>query len=428
MLCIHHYNLKWILIVMVGSFFLNANEAATENTPNTLDDDQCLSCHLEEDELPDDFQNYDIHLQVGLSCSGCHGGDAATDDMDEAMSPEKGFIGVPSKREIPQFCGKCHADISFMREYQPRIPTDQVNQYYTSIHGQKLKDGDQKVADCNSCHTSHGILSSHDSRSTVYALNVPETCNKCHGDSEYMKKYNIRTDQMKEFAEGVHGKALLDDQDTGAPACNDCHGNHGAMPPGISSISHVCGTCHVNNMQYFSSSKMAKVFEEEELHACEECHDNHKVLKTSDKMISITEESVCIDCHDDDKGFETANTIYNQLNQIVSAYDSAIASQKKVRQIGMDDVEIGFLLQDGHQSIIEARTLIHTFDPEKVGQKTKEGLIKIKNASQLAEQQITDYGVRRKGFGIATIFITILIVALYFKIRDIESKKDNSNL
>ncbi len=33
------------------------------------------------------------------------------------------------------------------------------------------------------------------------------------------------------------------------------------MPPGISSISHVCGICHVNNMQYFTISKMAKAFE-----------------------------------------------------------------------------------------------------------------------------------------------------------------------
>ncbi len=420
----HYYIIKLVFLLSVGALFLKANEIPRDDKLTAMKDDQCITCHLEEEELPEDIHNDDIHLQTGLSCSGCHGGDASIDDMDEAMSAAKGFVGVPSKSEIPQFCGKCHSNISFMREYQPRIPTDQVNQFNTSVHGQELRKGDTKVADCTNCHTSHGILASNDSRSTVYALNVPETCNNCHGDAEYMSKYNIRTNQFKEFAESVHGKALLEEQDTGAPACNDCHGNHGAMPPGISSISHVCGTCHVNNMKYFSSSPMAKIFKEDELHACEECHGNHEVQKTTDKMIGTDDESVCANCHDDgDKGFEVAANINNQLLQFVSAYDSAIIKQTEVQRIGMDDVEIGFLLQEGHQSLIESRTLVHTFDPEKVGLKSKEGLTKIQNAHQLAEQQIVDYGVRRKGFGIATIFITILVVALYFKIREIEKRQ-----
>ena len=114
----------------------------------------------------------------------------------------------------------------------------------------------------------------------------------------------------------------------------------------------------------------------------------------------------------------------NQLLQIVSAYDSAVVKQTEVNRIGMDDVEIDFLLQEGHQSIIQARTLVHTFDPDKVGLKTNEGLTRIQKARQLAELQIENYGVRRKGFGIATIFITILVIALYFKIREIEDKQN----
>jgi predicted CXXCH cytochrome family protein len=410
--------LFWILF----SGFVFAQEKSELN----LENDQCFTCHQEDDSLPEDFNKEDIHLKAGLSCSGCHGGDASNEDMDEAMSPENGFVGIPSKSEIPQFCGKCHSNINFMRKYQPRIPSDQVQQYFTSIHGQKLKMGDTKVADCISCHTSHGIFSAKDSRSTVYALNVPNTCNTCHSDAEYMKDYELPINQFNEYSKSVHGIALIENQDTGAPACNDCHGNHGAMPPGISSISHVCGTCHANNMQYFSSSLMKKVFEEEGLHACEECHGYHKVQKTSDRMISTNEESICLDCHDDgDQGYEVAANIYNQLLQVVSTYDSAIVKQRKVQQIGMDDVEISFLLQEGHQSLIQARTLVHTFDPKKIEVKTSEGLKKIQDAHQLSEQQITDYSVRRKGFGIATLFITILVIALFFKIREIEYKQKN---
>ena len=407
--------LLWILLTAIV-FAQSKFELSLEN-------DQCFTCHQEDDALPEDFNKEDVHLKAGLSCSGCHGGDSTNDDMDEAMSSKKGFVGAPSKSEIPQFCGKCHSNINFMREYQPRIPTDQVNQYYTSIHGQRLKKGDKKVADCTNCHTSHGILSSSDSRSTVHALNVPKTCNTCHGNKEYMSKYNLPTNQFIEYAESVHGKALLEEQDTGAPACNDCHGNHGAMPPGITSISHVCGTCHVNNMQYFLSSRMSKVFEEKKLHACEECHGNHNIHKTSDEMVGTGEKSLCLKCHKDgDKGFKVAANIHNQLSQVVSAYDSAVIEIAEVQRIGMDDVEIGFLLQEGHQSLIQARTLVHTFDSEQVELKTNDGLNSIGKADLLIDQQLRNYDVRRNGFGVATIFITIFVIALYFKIREIEKK------
>jgi hypothetical protein len=176
-------------------------------------------------------------------------------------------------------------------------------------------------------------------------------------------------------------------------------------------------------MQYFSSSTMGEVFAEQELHACEECHGNHDVQKTYDEMVGVGEESTCINCHSEgDPGYEQASNINKKLEQIVAIYDTAEIQLKEVQQIGMNDVEINFLLQDAHQNLIEARTLVHTFDPDRVGEKTDEGILKAKAAIQLAKQEISDYDTRRGGFGIATIFITLLVVALFFKIRDIEKK------
>ena len=74
------------------------------------------------------------------------------------MSPSKGFIGVPKKKDIPKFCGKCHSNIDFMRVYQPRIATDQVSQYYTSLHGKKLLLGDENVADCSAATPRTGFF------------------------------------------------------------------------------------------------------------------------------------------------------------------------------------------------------------------------------------------------------------------------------
>lgn len=394
---------------------------AQKDRKKFFEDDQCIICHLEAEMMPEGFLEDDVHMQDGLSCAGCHGGDALSDDEDAAMSKKAGFVGVPSKTEILEFCGKCHSKIEFMRRFQPRIPTDQVSQYLTSIHGKKLLAGDDNVADCAGCHTSHGILSARDARSSVYALNVPATCNKCHGDADLMSEYGIRADQYEKYARGVHGVALLVEKDTGAPACNDCHGNHGAVPPVVASVSQVCGNCHVNNMQYFSASKMASAFEKEDLHGCEECHGNHDIEKTSDEMVGVGERSVCIDCHTEgDEGYAAARLIGDHLNKLTSTYASALEKQEDVRRKGMDDVEIEFLLQDSHQSLIEARTLVHTFDPDKVGPKTDEGVEKAVGALELAEAAIKDFHVRRRGFGMATVFITILVVALFFKIRQIE--------
>jgi len=401
-------------------------QGTTATTPDEerlrfLADDQCYVCHVDEDMIPEGFDDGDIHIQHGLSCAGCHGGDPTSDDPDVAMSEEAGFLGVPSKREIPEFCGRCHSSIEFMRRYQPRIPTDQVAQYFTSLHGQKLRQGDANVADCTSCHTTHAIHPARDARSTVHPLHVPDTCNHCHGDTERMGRYGIPTNQYEKFAGSVHGEALLDRQDTGAPACNDCHGNHGALPPGLSSISQVCGSCHVNNLQYFAATRMAEAFEEEGYHGCEECHGNHAIAHTNDDMVGTNDEAVCTECHEDgDEGWKSAAAIHERLSALTTVYSEALAQQEEVQRKGMDDVEIAYLLQESHQSLIQARTLVHTFDPEKVGSKTDEGVAKAEEALTAAGAAIKEHGFRRRGFQLATLFITLLIVALFFKIRQME--------
>jgi hypothetical protein len=243
-----------------------------------------------------------------------------------------------------------------------------------------------------------------------------------------MKSYNIPTDQYDKYTKSAHGVSLLENQDTGAPACNDCHGNHGATPPGVVSISHVCGVCHVNNMQYFSSSVMGKVFEEQELHACEECHGHHLVKKATDEMLGVGDESVCLECHSEgDAGYMVAESLYVQLKGAIALYDSALVRLSEVKQKGMDDVDLGYLLRDANQNIIKSRTLVHTFDPAKVSIKTGESAANSKSAIMLANKEVEDYYIRRRGFGLATIFITLLVVALFFKIRDIESKRSDLN-
>ena len=84
----------------------------------------------------------------------------------------------------------------------------------------------------------------------------------------------------------------------------------------------------------------------------------------------------------------------------------------------MNDVEIGFLLQDAKQDLIQSRTLIHTFDTLKVGAKTSDGTNITNKALVMAQDQIDEYYTRRNGFALATVAFLIFAVALYFKIKD----------
>jgi len=406
-----------LLFIVFQIFNLNRGYSAT-GIDSLKISTSCFICHKETENLPADISPDDAHLQAAISCAGCHGGDDTSDDPDISMSRTHGFKGVPLKKDIPQLCGKCHSDINFMRKYQPRIATDQVDQYFQSIHGKQLLRGDQKVADCTSCHTAHAIRPVSDPRSSVYALNLPATCNHCHGDSMLMSKYKLKSDAYKMYRSSVHGIALLDRKDTNAPACNDCHGNHGATPPGIESIAYVCGTCHMKNSQYFSESKMSKVFSSSGFHSCEQCHGHHYIIPPTDQMLGTDSSSVCIKCHKSgDAGYQAAKDIYDQVTGFAKLYAQAEQQLQEIRTKGMNDVEIGFMLQESRQHLIQLRTLVHTFDVGKISSKSAEGQKLLAGAIDMEKFEIKEFYWRRFGFGISTLAFVILIIALILKIR-----------
>ena len=398
-----------------------------ESTQAESDVNTCLDCHIENDLLPADYFEEDIHEQAGLSCAGCHGGDATVEDMDESMSVENGYIGIPEKEDIPQFCGKCHSKIEFMRVYQPRIQTDQEQQYYTSLHGQKLKGGNHQVAQCSSCHSAHKILPANDTRSSVHPYNIPGTCDQCHGNADLMSSTGHNTKPYEDYARSVHGIAVLEKGDTGAPACNDCHGNHGAAPPGAESVAHICGSCHLSNMEFFKSSKMGESFNSPEYHSCEQCHGNHAILPPDDEYLNVNNASMCLECHDPgDEGYIAAVSMYEDLSRSDSLYGIAQTELHNIRVKGMNDVDIVYTLREAKQNMIQSRTMVHTFDALEVKAITAEGLALSQEAIDLAAMEIGKFNKRRLGFGLSTLAFVLLAFALYLKIRQIdEPKSDN---
>src|ERR1051325_4367258 len=159
-----------------------------------------------------------------------------------------------------------------MRRYNPQIRVDQFAEYQTSVHGMRGAKGDENVATCTSCHSVHDIRPVHDPKSPVYPTQVAATCAKCHADPMRMAPYKIPTDQYDKFTKSVHGNALLVSHDLAAPACNDCHGNHGARPPGVDSVPSICAQCHRQERDLFAKSPHAKPFQDLGLAGCVVCH------------------------------------------------------------------------------------------------------------------------------------------------------------
>ncbi|HHQ48563.1 MAG TPA: hypothetical protein ENK19_06730, partial [Acidobacteria bacterium] len=297
---------------------LGMTAGAAEPPKPTAAGGTCQACHLELDEArlhkPAVTFATDVHNRPGLGCVTCHGGDASAEDPEVAMDPRKGFRGVPKVRDIPKLCGGCHANDSFIKKFAPSLDTDQLSQYRTSVHGKRIAAGDTRAATCISCHSVHDILKVSDPRSPVYPTHVVDTCAKCHADPALMKPYGIPTDQVAKYRRSVHYEALTRRNDLSAPTCNDCHGSHGAAPPGVGSISNVCGTCHLQNMELFQGSPHAKPFAEMGSGACEACHGNHEITTPDDTLVGMTKGAVCAQCHEPgDAGGTTAAGIRSSL-------------------------------------------------------------------------------------------------------------------
>lgn len=408
------------LCVILLIFFLNVGRAQTPP------ESSCIACHklLDGEQLaPVTAMQNDIHAQNGVGCEGCHGGDpspAVAENPEAAMSRAKGYIGKPARKNIPQLCGKCHSDPAYIKKFNPALPTDQLASYRTSQHGHRLfEKGDEKVAVCSDCHGNHGILAVTDSRASVYALNVPATCGRCHGNADYMRAYPIGTQQVADYDSSVHADALLRKRDIGAPACNDCHGNHGATPPEVKNISHVCGRCHLNNADLFEKSPHAKAYEEMGMAQCEACHGNHKITKPTDARLDPNSaEFVCSTCHEpESKGWQNGAEMFAILNEMKSKIHTADSLVTDAERAGMEVSEAKFIITSADDELIKARTQIHNYRAAILRERAQTGITLAKQAVELGQAALVELQFRRKGLAVSMLIIFAVAAALYVKIR-----------
>ena len=393
----------------------------TENTPVTDE------AHLAED----------IHWQKGLHCHDCHGG-APTVEAFKNHRDDPTFRSLRKREDIPGFCGRCHSSSEYMQAYNPSARVDQEANYWKSGHGLRLKASsqtenaaaDKDVATCIDCHGGHGMQAVSNAKSPVYPARLAETCARCHANSSQMagRTYHDRpigSGQYEQWRGSVHGRALLEKGDLSAATCNDCHGNHGALPPGVDSVANACGACHSKISKLFAETSMKHTFQQAGLPGCATCHGTHAITHPRDEMLGMEGSAVCSKCHNPQNpqhgatvaGAETARAMRARLDQLKSDIAKAEETIRQAERLGMEVNGPRFDLRQAFDALTNARTLIHSFKPGPLNESLDEGLKVTAQVQDVAEAALREHTNRRVWLAASLVPILIVVALLILYVR-----------
>jgi predicted CXXCH cytochrome family protein len=419
------------LPVVAAMALFVSSRAAAQPAPAA---NTCLTCHatLTDKKLAAPaalFSGPDIHRERGFACVDCHGGDPAAGDKARAHDAARGFKGVPAGPAQIATCARCHSDATLMRRFAPKQRVDQAAEYATSVHGKQLAAGHTNVATCASCHGPHGIRRVSDAKSPVFPTNVAATCARCHADPRHMAEYKkadgtaLPTSQFADYQKSVHYAALTKGNDLSAPTCNDCHGNHGATPPGVGAIANVCGTCHAVFAQRFETSVHKQIFDK----GCVECHSNHAVLAPSDAMLGVTGTGICAACHNaedkGDKGRAAAETMRADIERLKAGVGQASALIASVKNAGIEVSNEELSLREAKTKLTLARTEMHAFDPSQVTPVIAEGMTIVTAVDEAGQRGRAELRFRRLGLALSLGAILLVVVGLAWKVKQIDSRQ-----
>jgi len=249
-----------------------------------VDRTDCFGCHDGSDGPTVDEALFDQTVHADLDCTECHG------DVTD----------VPHDAPLAKVaCSQCHDEVQAV--------------YAKSIHGTQKAAGNTDVASCSSCHGVHNIFSSKDQRSSVYPMNLVETCGTCHGNAALAAKYDIPGGNYAKYKQSVHGAGLLKSGLIISAVCNDCHGTHDILPHtdpasriNYANIRTTCGSCHKGVLVEFNESvhgraltSGAKLPNGQGPPTCTVCHHSHEIIRITNDDWKLQNLEECGTCHAD---------------------------------------------------------------------------------------------------------------------------------
>jgi len=264
--------------------------AATLPAADKLSNADCLDCHLDPTTTRTVGTNvvallfptnlFDKSVHSSLDCVDCHEG--IKDLVHESKLP-------------PPNCVGCHETES--------------KQYATSIHGLSHALGASGAANCWDCHGSHDMSPVKQADSPVFKMNLPRTCAKCHSNAGLATEYQIKNpDAAAQYAESIHGRALMKMGLIVAPSCNDCHGVHDIKrrvdrdsPINHVNVANTCGKCHVGIEEVYNKSVHGQLLAKGDKRGpvCTDCHTAHEVETPQNGHFKMASDVRCGKCHED---------------------------------------------------------------------------------------------------------------------------------
>lgn len=242
-----------------------------------LNNDFCMGCHGPPDRTMT-FPNGDI-VSISIDGEGLHASvhgagnswqELACTDCHENYDYPHPPLQVESARiytiQQSELCARCHE-------------TQHEGQMESS-HAEALAAGNLDAATCVDCHGAHDTPVPSEPRSRI-----SETCQQCHSVI------------FEEYAESVHGAALLAEDNPDVPTCIECHGVHKVGDPTTALFRNrspeLCAACHadVDMMNKYDIS--VDVFET----YVDDFHGTTVAIFQTDDPNTPTDKAVCFDCH-----------------------------------------------------------------------------------------------------------------------------------
>ncbi|MGA7950698.1 MAG: cytochrome b/b6 domain-containing protein [Thiobacillaceae bacterium] len=281
-------------------------QAGADAAPKVIANKRCMNCHGDEEaktvKRPDGTE---INIFVDKSafersahgkqfCVGCH----------------NNITALPHEEPLPirVGCIECHRQKWAEQQQHPtaeyktlRMVIQQTDSYLHSVHAQPNRLDDSKVnATCTDCHDAHNIGPIGSEQSPGHRLKNPEVCGRCHEK------------EKAEYLSSVHGKAVMEQKNTRAAVCSDCHTTHNInSPQGDAtklSITQNCGNCHKEEQKSYLGSYHGQVARLGYTNTakCFDCHGAHGIRKVDDPASRVNSKNVLETCRSCHKG-ATAN-------------------------------------------------------------------------------------------------------------------------
>jgi predicted CXXCH cytochrome family protein len=246
-------------------------------TNDIKDSDYCLGCHSQPG-LEMTFANGDT-LSLTISAADL------SNSVHGADNPWQ-----------PLECTNCHEDYTFPHELVPKSNERAYHLYkYTacaacheenyekaadSVHGEAIKNGNFEAAVCTDCHGAHDTPVPNEPRARI-----SQTCAQCHSTI------------FAEYADSVHGDALLIEDNPDVPTCIDCHGVHNINDPTTALARlrspQLCASCHADDELMGKYDISTEVFDT----YVSDFHGTTVTLFEHQDPNAETNKAVCYDCH-----------------------------------------------------------------------------------------------------------------------------------